>query len=310
MSPSVPNDRLPSFDLLSHAWLHDGIAHPKTTVVLNQRGIRQVGQATERSVNDLVSLGLSFSSAARLHEMIRKLLALPPGRLRQIGFMDNADRYQLPRLPAEAIISLCYAASVDDEIEALVWDQNPRNSEAVLARWGYRHDGPMTLEAVGAAFGVTRERARQVVQRQEEDLIRSRVTLPFASGLIHDLEEAGGALPDDNFRTLLRYGLIEVSPQALTLLPELARLGCVPTVSYRADVDLWFTTTGATEWMESGKVDGIKEAARQAARPTLRSLGAVSVLGIQDCSPFGLEHVLHLIRPANSELVRVGHWAV
>lgn len=81
--------------------------------------------------------------------------------------------------PSDAVQDINLAASLDEWVGAL----NPRSREVVLRRFGLRGYDSQTLQAIGEAMGLTRERVRQI---QVDALARLREVLE-ANGLSSEL---------------------------------------------------------------------------------------------------------------------------
>ena len=81
--------------------------------------------------------------------------------------------------PSDAVQDTNLAASLDEWVGAL----NPRSREVVLRRFGLRGYDSQTLQAIGEAMGLTRERVRQI---QVDALARLREVLE-ANGLTREL---------------------------------------------------------------------------------------------------------------------------
>ncbi len=81
--------------------------------------------------------------------------------------------------PSDAVQDTNLAASLDEWVGAL----NPRSREVVLRRFGLRGYDSQTLQAIGEAMGLTRERVRQI---QVDALARLREVLE-ANGLSSEL---------------------------------------------------------------------------------------------------------------------------
>ena len=67
-------------------------------------------------------------------------------------------------------------------IEKVLSDLKPREREVIEMRFGFTSDGPMTLEEIGASFGVTRERIRQIESKAIKKLkhqSRSSLLRPY-----------------------------------------------------------------------------------------------------------------------------------
>ncbi len=89
--------------------------------------------------------------------------------------------------------------NIDNLLEALFSDFNPKQQKVVLRRFGLKNGRRATLQEIGDELGITRERVRQI----EEDVLRklaSRVTeaaTPIIEFANTHLNSAGGVRRDD-----------------------------------------------------------------------------------------------------------------
>ena len=78
---------------------------------------------------------------------------------------DDGDRSVLDLLPDESVGEdgeECQARDINSLIESWLERLPEKQREVVLRRFGLKGHDPATLEQVGAAIGVTRERIRQI----------------------------------------------------------------------------------------------------------------------------------------------------
>lgn len=274
---------------------------------LRRTGVRMLGELSGWRFADFLIDGLGTASIAETIHVLETLRVAPANRLARLS---RGEPFTVPNLPIEVIVALMHAKSVDDEIRALLADLDERNRALILARWGYGAHGARTLEDVGAAFGITRERARQIVATKESQLAASGVRLPLASTLVNDLDEAGGALPDADYHVLLRYGQVAVSAAAIRMLPQLFALGLVPEIGYDKATRLWMTRSGRARVDERDDVRKLATAARARAARYLRRLGAVPLRVVDGLSPFGREHAVSLLEVNGAEFVLLSGFAL
>ncbi len=118
-------------------------------------------------------------------------------------------------------------ASVDRELASLLQPASSRTREIVGARTGFPSGTIATLESMGAAFGVTRERARQVEQMYLGRLRAAAVMLPHVPALSAAVAcvRHAGAIHVDTLRERLAADRIEASQIALRSLPAFHALG-------------------------------------------------------------------------------------
>ncbi|RYG16965.1 hypothetical protein EON82_24415, partial [bacterium] len=81
--------------------------------------------------------------------------------------------------PARIAVSrnaTCLEDELRDLVQLVVQD---RNLEMAIKQWGFAGDGRRTLESVGAEYGMTRERVRQIGRRTEDRLKKYNAATPW-----------------------------------------------------------------------------------------------------------------------------------
>lgn len=284
---------VPSFpEIIANTSVVSPLLPIRMTSALVRADIRTLAGMSGWTFTDFLMDGLGAASISETIYILDVLASLSPGRLARLS---TATPAVVPNLPIHVIASLARAKSVDHEIIGLLADLDERNRALILARWGYDADGIRTLEDVGSAFGITRERARQIVTAKEKQLGASGVRLPLATEVVNDLDEAGGALPDPDYRVLLRYGQISISASAVAMLPELSTLRLVPEIGFDSASHLWVTRNGRRRVSGPGDAGQLAAVARVRTARYLRRLGAVPISVLDDLSPFGRQHALSLL---------------
>jgi hypothetical protein len=295
-------------DVIARTAIGSPLIPGRVAQALENAGIEHLRQIEGWAIEDLLLEGIGVVSAQSAVHSLTLLASLPRDRLERIS---GSSPPALPMLSADVISLLCFATTVDDEIRALVSDLPERNRALVLARWGYGADAPRTLDEVGSAFGITRERVRQIVAAKEQQLKGSGLRLPLASEAVQDLEEAGGALPDSDYQLLLRYSQVHVTGAALRMLPALHELGCVPSIDFDSTTKLWLTRAGRSRLENAaGEVQTAALAARGRANRYLRRIGAVPTKVLDVLSPFGLEHAISLLEVKGTSFEMVSEYAL
>ena len=125
-------------------------------------------------------IGRSFAYAQQMHEFNEHTLSLdaattPDSGMNLLDMLvdeNNSD-------PSDVVQHEDLAVSIDEWISAL----NKRSQEVILRRFGLRGYDCQTLQEIGNAMGLTRERVRQI---QVEALARLRVILEY-NGLSSEL---------------------------------------------------------------------------------------------------------------------------
>jgi RNA polymerase nonessential primary-like sigma factor len=110
--------------------------------------VAEVARATEREVDDvrdLLQVGERAEAADR-------------GAERGEGHMDDAVPSSVASEPDQALLGRELRESLEASLDAL----NPRQREIICRRFGLRGHEPQTLEEVGSAVDLARERVRQI----------------------------------------------------------------------------------------------------------------------------------------------------
>jgi hypothetical protein len=94
----------------------------------------------------------------------------------------------------------------------------PRNREVIQGRFGLNGDEPITLQAIGDRYSITRERVRQI-EAATLTMLRKNVNHPYIAGFLkaamQDLKEAGGAMREDQFLARLQRLMGDKSPNVV-----------------------------------------------------------------------------------------------
>ena len=88
----------------------------------------------------------------------------------------------------------CSALSLDDAVAAALTRLDERDADVLQRRYGYFIQRGETLEQVGAHYGVTRERIRQIQKRALDKLSRPPCSLILWRGFANDFAQSGGSL--------------------------------------------------------------------------------------------------------------------
>ena len=117
---------------------------------------------TAALLRTLITAAGEFSSA----ESVWDALADLQGLARQCGFEQELTRTAIKRIAS----GVGFAARANDEADDFVRELSDRERRILEER--LLSNSPVTFDALGAEFGVTRERVRQLQARMEEDLAR------------------------------------------------------------------------------------------------------------------------------------------
>lgn len=211
----------------------------------------------------------------------------------------KAARRPCARLARSILPEVDAAKTLDDEILALAAGLDERARKWMLQRWGYLQWPPPSLDSLGAAGGVTRERVRQVTSQHESRL--QELTAPewglrltLAERAIRVLINHGGMLGTLAFTSALRAEGVEATGSALHALLALSAARLVPPVLWHEAADLWVDEAHA------GAVrDGTLERARRrflvGARRALRRTGTISLSRLASAQPIPPEHAIALL---------------
>lgn len=238
-----PTPAAATLELLRQTRLERLAAGPRLIAALRAAGCSSVADVLEMRTEEISGVaGFGPRTARALQQMIRRLAAIPADRLRSIGGAIGGEGFPLPRVDARILCAVALADSAEEEIYGLVLGPPVRDSLLLLKRWGLLAWPIPTLEELGRAEGLTRERVRQVVARQETRLRGSGLHLPRASALAKAVvsvatgRERARASEDPQ---LSSAALVPV----LRTLPALARLGLVqvPSPVSVASADEQFT---------------------------------------------------------------------
>lgn len=201
------------------------------------------------------------------------------------------------------------ATDVATEAAAALSTLPARRRSMLLQRWQTEHGKRHTLEAVALAHGLTRERARQVVVREEYHLARLGLVLPRCNAVILLVETAGGALPtDDVIERSTRLG-IPLDLDTLNLVSAVSAFGLTEVrLAFEPHYGLWTTPGGFDRWIASQRLDKDGREMGQRVRRSLDRLGAIPLTVTEGCTHWGVDHALLLanIRREDHKLV-AGH---
>lgn len=87
---------------------------------------------------------------------------VPLGRYRELGMPESWLEVLEACRPFEASLAVDKAPDLNEDIEQVFSQLDPRTREIIYLRFGFADGTPWTLEDVGQKFGLTRERVRQL----------------------------------------------------------------------------------------------------------------------------------------------------
>lgn len=170
----------------------------RTKNVLSNAKISIVGDLISRSRKELLSLsGSGRTSLSEIEsELQRVALKLGTRFPDWNSGMEKSKEAQNVRLLTASLrrelqaASLPSAESLEDELRSVLASvTNGRNLEIAERYFGWAGNGCETLEEVGNAFGLTRERVRQITSRIERALQSKEFDLPWLGRAVAAIHE-------------------------------------------------------------------------------------------------------------------------
>jgi hypothetical protein len=214
-----------------------------------------------------------------------------------VGGLSKRDAEQR----AAIVTAIREAESLDEEIAALLAGLSERDTHFLYAAWGLR-DQNMTQAA--EHWGVSRERARQVIQRRENLLDRIKPRLPIAERVVAAVEAAGGLVWHGHIERLLTDEGITASELGLGALSAMAPLHLVSMFGFHKGTRSWYTQRGHSEWLGDRELGKKVRLFKRLALRELSHLGAVRMSTIDSFPlPGGREQALEALRGLEC------HWA-
>ena len=218
-------------------------------------------------------VGPSFADT--LSEVIDRLSAIGLTKwTRMSAEVPESDRRSIPSLPLDILLAIGSAASVTEEIDALVTGMNDRDRDCFLRRLGVGVNERPTLKLLAEEYGVTRERIRQVVGRRADLLRDSGLRLPISTMVVELLDDAGGMLTPAQISEVASESGVNAGRSIIRALPWLAELGVIPEVTWRDDLEVLLSSAGQKRWFESGRMNERLAAIRKRLRAEFRRVGA------------------------------------
>jgi hypothetical protein len=283
---------------------------PKSVTALHARGIITLGHLSGFTVASVqTKLRLLSGPAQRLAIALDALLSMDVAWLRTVSRDADAGTFILPRSGPDVLASLSQADGVAEELDAVLQTLADRDRRFLLARWCYFDDEQPTLDALAGEAGVTRERVRQIIEREEQRLQESGLVLPGASQLVDVLREAGGVLTTQQFQERITRSGLSAEAGVIRTLPHLARLQLAPRISFNTDWHLWVTGPGE-EMVESGNLPNVLRRVSRYLRRQLRTRSCIDIDTLSAKLPFGAEHALKLAVPRSAGVEWAGSYGI
>jgi RNA polymerase primary sigma factor len=116
------------------------------------------------------ALGISVKDVEEVLRVSRRALSLesPIGEGSDTAYLELMQAVDAPAVDQELIRN-----SLHEEIMKLLENLDDREKEVIRLRFGIGSDNTMTLEAVGAKLGLSRERIRQIEKKAKKKLQRA-----------------------------------------------------------------------------------------------------------------------------------------
>ena len=279
------------FDNVGLEFVGDLVRHSRPELFaqpnLGRRTVRQIEAA-------LQELGLALGMSVRNWELVNHELAaakysIDVHEVRR-GRSTSRPRLVLPSAPPapETVSHEPTPTSVEEEVELLLFRAlKPRDLTVLSARIAWREEQSPTLQVIGDAFQVSRERIRQIVFDAKRRAARLRLDAPLTRRCVERVTELAPAELSEVEATLLGEGFLLGG----------TRLRAVMTAAGALGVDCNFTlektplstrvlskeikrfpsepTNEAHAWTDSQVRPGVVSAARPATRknPVRRETG-------------------------------------
>jgi Bacterial RNA polymerase, alpha chain C terminal domain/Sigma-70, region 4 len=279
-------------------------------VVLTRAGIRSLGNLNAVARPDVTAIkGMGVAGEREVYAALESLVKTPG--LERMSLLSASDNGVPPTLPLPVLNALLAGTSVESEVDALLSDVPPRNADVFRQRWSRVSGRQPTLEEIARSHGITRERVRQLVEKQQQLLQRSDLRAPISSQIVQHLQDAGGALPTPQLLAVLRQHDLNVTPASLGLVQSLSEVGVTPQrFGYYRAWRLWLTDDGVKGWVDSGKLDAVVRDLRRDVPRELHEIGVISTIRLKVASPFGVTWAASMAISRRVHLVRVGDYLV
>ncbi len=219
---------------------------PVSSLGLSSRASAALARAGYATFGDVLGAGqrrirsvpeMAPSDLARIQELVGALASLSPKQIAALARPGADSPWRL--LPAAIVVAVASAKTLSAEVRGLVAGLRARDADAFLRRLGAGHGPVPTLEALGAEFGVTRERVRQVCAQHAALLTSSGLRLPIACAVAAVVKRAGGMAGPATIVATCRERGLSVNEADLCVLPSLARLRLMPEIAWHGDIMQW-----------------------------------------------------------------------
>jgi hypothetical protein len=288
-------------------WPISSLPVPTTTLnALANRGIQTIGALD--GLTELELLALHWLGKKGIQAIVKAVADLETLPDTSVFRRDVAGLPLPPNAPLDLFRAIQRAVSPAEEACALVAGLSDRDAQLVRLRWARRGSRQLTLEELAGRYRITRERVRQIVDRQEARLIGSNLWLPRFASVAGVIAEAGGALPTHELESKANDAGTPIDSESLSYLQTVGDLGLCPLVMYSDEARLWLTEEGRAKWLPDGHLAQSLKSIKARVRLALRQSGCIALRSLTD-APFGARHALSIALPG-ARLQRRGHHLV
>ncbi len=137
-----------------------------------ERMVKKVGPLTQKLARSPSAEEIAQSSEISVNRVCRALVCLQSDISLNVALDEFEDKPLLDTISDEGAVTdrQVEEENFSQEIENCLSKLNDREAKIVRLYYGLGYDEPMTLQQIGSAFGITRERARQIRNRAIEKL--------------------------------------------------------------------------------------------------------------------------------------------
>lgn len=244
---------------------------PGAAAALAQAGYLVFGDVLDAGKRRVRALaGVDDADLRAIQAFVGALASAPADRISALSRPGGPSPWTT--LPAAVVVAVASAPTLKAEVRGLVAGLSRRDADAFLRRLGVAPGPVPTLSSLGAEFGVTRERIRQVCALHAKLLASSGLRLPTACAVAELVREAGGMAGAARLVELCRASGLSATAADMRVLPALVELGLMPEIAWRDDIMQWVAPGSEA----NAAVYAVRFNARlRVARTDLRRYGAV-----------------------------------
>nr|MDJ0766978.1 sigma factor-like helix-turn-helix DNA-binding protein [Myxococcota bacterium] len=276
--------------------------------ILTRAGITKVGDLNGISLYEIEGCqGIGIDHLQNIESVVKQFLEIPN---LSVDELTRDGRFQPPRLPVRVLRDIVEAKDVEEETSALFTMMSERDALLARARWTFKRGRNETLEELGSEWGITRERVRQLVNRNSQKLKDSGLRLPKCAKIVEIVEQAGGAMSSERLISKAAELDLTVTKNDLELIQGLSAFDITGgSLRYENDVYLWLSKSGIALWSDTTWRSSIRRKVRKQGMKSLGETSSVSRKVIQTSSPFGFAHSIAVLfdkDPQSASMLEVG----